>query len=149
MSEFDTQLDFAIDMITRSSESLRKQKKPQWSTSSASSYQDLMEKLSTEQQNTDFLKLYAKDQSPDGSAPVAVQAALRAQIQFIAVMRRAFRMKMVVGSEMREYSSVDHDRYAYNDNGVTLAKLNRLKESPAINPDDSAISGATEDNSDG
>jgi hypothetical protein len=115
----------------------------------AESYEDLMEKLSTEAQNTNFLKLYAKDKSAEESASISIQAALRAQIQFVATLRRAFRMKMVASDQSREYSSIDHNRYAYNDLAVLLSKLQKLKDSADINPDDSVISNATGESSDG
>lgn len=147
MSRFDTALDLLINNATAQGEGRRRQKKRQWSTSSAESYSDLLEQLSSEEQNTDFLKLYNKDKSSDGAASAAVQAALRTQIQFLADVRRSFRMKMVVGTDAREFSSLDHDRYAYNDAAVTIAKLRSLSASPAVNPSDDAISNATEESS--
>lgn len=107
----------------------------------------MLEALAAEEQNTDFLKLYNKDKSTDGAASASIQAALRAQIQMMAVIRRALRMKMIVGPDAREFSSLDHDRYAYNDAAVTISKFKSLKASPAVNPSDSAISSATEESS--
>jgi hypothetical protein len=144
-SRFDPALDLFIETATKQGEGRRRQKKRQWSTSSVQSYNELLEKLTGEEQNTDFLKLYSKDKSSDGAASASIQAALRAQIQFLAVARRAFRMKMMVGPEAREFSSLDHDRYAYNDGAITISKIRSLKNSPAINPSDSAVSGSTEE----
>jgi hypothetical protein len=145
VSRFDTALDFIIDAATVQGESRRRQKKRQWSTSTSTSYSELLEPLSGEEQNTDFLKLYNKDKSVSGAASASIQAALRAQIQYLAVLRRAFRMKMVVGIDFREFSSVDHDRYAYNDGAITIAKIRELKGSPSVNPSDASIGNATQE----
>lgn len=146
-NRFDPVLDLLIESATTQGEGRRRQKKRQWSTSAYDSYSSMLEALAAEEQNTDFLKLYNKDKSTDGAASASIQAALRAQIQMMAVIRRALRMKMIVGPDAREFSSLDHDRYAYNDAAVTISKFKSLKASPAVNPSDSAISSATEESS--
>jgi hypothetical protein len=143
VSKFDIPLDFLIDMEVAQGESRSRKKKRQWSTSSVENYGEIAEKLGSDDQNTDFLKLYRKDKSQDEGSSAAIQAVLRAQIQYLGVLRRAFRMKMMVGTDAREFSSIDHDRYAYNDGAITIAKIRGLKASPAVNPDDSAISDST------
>jgi hypothetical protein len=145
VSRFDEPLDFVIEMLQTTGRGRNRQQKRQWSTSPAETYEELLEKFSGEEQNLDFLKLYRKDKSSNAGAPASIQAALRLQVQFLAVMRRAFRMKLVVGDTFREYSSVDHDRYAYNDGAITLRKMLGVKEAPDVNPSDSAISNAAQE----
>lgn len=151
MSEkrFDKPLDFMLGLLESLGKSRNRQGKRQWSTSAVETYAELMELLDGTEQNIDFVKLYSKDKGSEEGASVSIQAALKAQIQFLAVFRRAYRMKLMVGATAREYSSIDHDRYAYNNGAIAIAKIKALKDSPTINPTDASISAATQENSDG
>jgi hypothetical protein len=147
VSRFDEPLDATIEILKTLGKSRNRQQKRRWSTSDADSYGDLVEQFSGEDQNTDFVKLYAKDKSSDDGASASIQTALKAQVQFLAVFRRALRMKLMVGADAREFSSVDHDRYAYNNGAIGLKKMLAVKNAPDINPSDEAISNATQESS--
>ena len=141
MSEFSNKLKALVDYHQRTAETQNGQKKPQWSTTPYASYAEMLEGFDAVDQNLNFIKLYEKEKKAE-SSPIAIQMALRVQIQVLGALRRAIRMKMAAGPDARESGALDHVRYDYLNRLITGAKLNQILALPAVNPSDDAIEQA-------
>ncbi len=141
MSEFSEKLTALINHRLRAAEAQNGQKKPQWSTTPFASYAEMLEGPDSADQNLNFSKLYEKEKQVKSSS-IAIQMALRLQIQVLGVIRRAIRMKMAVGPEARELGALDQSRYNYLNQAIAIAKLKQLIATPTVNPSDGAITAA-------
>lgn len=144
MSNFGDKLTVLVDYHRRSAEAQSGQKKPQWSTTPYASYAEMLAAFDSDDQNLNFIKLYEKEKR-DESSPIAIQMALRVQIQVLGALRRAVRMKMAVGPEARELGALDQLRYNYLNSAIAIAKLDQIMAMPSVNPSDDAIEEATKE----
>ena len=133
MSKFADKLQPFIDFQTQVLAARDCRRRAVWSTTGAESFQALLDKFDSTDANLAFDKLYAADQKGTGSS-AGQQSAVRNQVHLLAAIRRAVRAKMAVGADARSFSSLDFDRHDLFNRGVLVSKLNRLLDSPEINP---------------
>ena len=112
-----------------------------WSTDGYNSYGELLESLSTQEQNEAFSELYKDDKKSSTESLVSSQVAQRVQISTICAIRRGYRMKMVSGADNNEYSRANLRRKELVNRHVAIGKLTRLVNNRSVNIEENISSG--------